>query len=111
MYTFLSAFPILTAPVSEKVGKRGRKETLGKYSYYMEKLGISVHAKSNGSRHSVCKATENMGSYDTRRYHFVLFLVCSADLDVIESVTGRSSIMSNFTVLCSCTRFPLGWFV
>ena len=74
-------------------------------------MGISVHAKSNGSRHSVWKAKENMSSYDTRRYYFLVFLVCSADLDVIESVTGRSSIMSNFKVLCSCTRFPLGWFV
>ena len=77
----------------------------------MERVGISAHAKSNGWRHSVYKATENMGSYDMRRYHFLLFLVCSADLDVIESVTGRSSIISNFKVLCSCTRFPLGWFV
>ena len=76
----------------------------------MERLGISVHAKSNGSRHSVYKATEYMGGYDTRRYHFLLFLVCSVDLDVIESVTGRS-IMSNFKVLCSCTRYPLEWFV
>ena len=36
---------------------------------------------------------------------FLLFLVCSADLDILCS----GSIMSNFIILFSCTRFSPGW--
>lgn len=44
---------------------------------------------------------------------FVLFLVCSVDLDILYMyiVAGHCPTMSNFIVLCLCLRFPPGWFV
>ena len=50
---------------------------------YMGNREISV-GKSNGSRHSVWEASENMGC-DLRRASFPLLLVCLIDLDLFCS--------------------------
>ena len=50
---------------------------------YMEKLEILV-GKSSGLLHSVWEALENIGC-NLKRSIFLLFLVCSADLDILCS--------------------------
>ena len=62
----------------------------GVLSMYMGKPEIA-DGKSNGSRHSVWEASGSMG-YDSRRCNFLLFLVCSTDLDILCS----GLIMPNF---------------
>ena len=52
---------------------------LGVLTIYTGKLEIPV-GKSNGSRHSVWEASENMGC-NMRRCYFLLFQVSLADVD------------------------------
>ena len=75
---------------------------------YMEKPEIPV-GKSNGSRHSVWKASENMGC-DLRQCSF-FYSFQSVQLIWKYFVEGRSSTTSHFIVLCLYARFPPGWFV
>ena len=114
VYTFLSAFPILTEwpPVSEKVGKRGKKETYGKYSIFTWKDWEFRFMQNQMVRTIPFTKPRNtwavMIGGDTIFYSFSLFSwfgcnwICNGSLFLI---------MSNFKVLCSGTRFPLGWFV
>ena len=53
---------------------------LGILTFYMGKPEIPV-GKSNGSRHSVWKVLEKMGS-DLRRASFQLLLVCLIDMNL-----------------------------
>ena len=73
----------------------------------MEKPEIPV-GKSNGSRHSVCEVSENMGCVFRQCNFFYSFW--SVQLIWINFVAGCSPTTSIFSVLCLCTRFSPAWF-
>ena len=77
-------------------------KTSGTY-HLLGKPEIPV-GKSNCSRHAVWEASENMGCELMRR-----------NFPALLSFFGRFGYtfptLPNFIVLCSCTRFPPGWFV
>ena len=90
------------------IARRRFHNVLGVLTIYMEKPEIPV-GESNGSRHSVWEASENVGC-DLQRCN-VSTSCRSVQLILIYSVAVRSPTTSNFIVLCLCTGFPPGWFV
>ena len=74
---------------------------------YLGKLEIPDR-KSNGLRHPVLEALENMGR-DLRRCNFSSFFGLFRLFGPIYFVEGRSPTTSNFKVLCLCTRCLCGW--
>ena len=96
--------------LSEWMPPHSMKGSPGVLSIYIRKLEIPV-GKPKVSCHFVWEKVQETWAVIWGNAVFLLFLVCSADLDLCFFIAGFSPTPSNFTVICLRKSFLPWWFV